>query len=278
MKRVLLIRSLRDSELLLAGCATLAFAFTWLRIWVASHIQVDAFVKFFSESFKMLQELLPVPVADLASPLGRVAFSFEEFGLVLLLGLWTVARGSDCLAGRIGAGTMEMLLAQPVRRFTLVSTHTLVTLLGVIGIASAAWAGVAAGLRFSKFEPPPTLATVTPAVLNFISLGVFVAGAATIASALCRTRSAAVGAVVGFYIVEIAIMVVARLADQFGWMGWLTIFSAYEPTMLTLSVQRDPAAGWTLLWQYNGCLVGLGALLLAGSAAIFCHRDVPAPL
>lgn len=278
MKRILLTRSLQDSWLLLASCTTLAIVFTWLRVWVASHIQVDAFVKFFSESFRMFQELLPVPIAELASPLGRVAFSFEEFGLVVLLGLWTVTRGSDCLAGRIGAGTMEMLLAQPVRRLTLIITHTLVTLLGVLIIAAAAWVGVGLGLHFSRFDQPPPLMAVTPAVINFLGLGVFVTGAATLVSALCRTRTSAVGLIVGFYIVEIAIMVVSRLSDQFEWFRWLTIFTVYEPTMLTLGIHSDAAAGWPLLWQYNGCLVGLGVGLLALSAATFCHRDVPAPL
>ena len=59
----------------------LAMGFIWLRVWVASQIKVDAFVKFFSESLQVFQSLLPVPIEELASPLGRVAFSYEEFGL-----------------------------------------------------------------------------------------------------------------------------------------------------------------------------------------------------
>lgn len=278
MTGVLLARSIRDSWPLLCSCSMLALGFTWLRIWVASHIKVDVFVKFFSESFKSFQELLPVPLADLASPLGRVAFSFEEFGLVLLLGLWTITRASDCLAGRISSGTMEMLLAQPIRRLTLFSTHTLVTLCGVVVIALAAWCGVGAGLSVSKFDEPPPLLTITPAVLNFLGLGVFITGAGTIVSALCRTRAAAVGVVLGLYVIEIAFQVVSRLADRFEWMRWLTILTAYEPTLLTLAIERDGPERWAMFWQYNGCLIGLGVALLATSAVIFCHRDVPAPL
>jgi hypothetical protein len=61
-------------------------------------------------------------------------------------------------------------------------------------------------------------------------------------------------------------------------MRWLTILAAYEPTMLTLGIDRDPAQYWPLYWQYNAVLFGLAALLFALSAAIFNHRDVPAPL
>ena len=278
MNRVLLGRSFRDSWLLMTSCALLALGFTWLRVWVASHIKVDAFIKFFSEGLQIFQGLLPVPIEDLASPLGRVAFSFEEFGLLMLLGLWTVARSTDCLAGRIGAGTMEMLLAQPVRRLTLVTTHTAVTLFGVLLMAAASWLGVKLGLEFSKFEDPPAWGEIAPAAVNFACLGVFITGAATLISALVRSRSQAVGLVIGFYVVELTLMIIGRLNNRFEWMNKLTILSVYEPTLLTIGIHRDPTAYWPLFWQYNGCLLALGCGALIASAEIFCNRDVPAPL
>ena len=278
MNLVLLGRSLRDSWLLLASCCALSLGFTWLRVWVASHIKVDAFIKFFSEGLQIFQGLLPVPIEDLAAPLGRVAFSFEELGLLMLLGLWTVTRATDCLAGRIGAGTMEMLLAQPVRRLTLVTTHTAVTLGGVLAIGVASWLGVKFGLQFSKFDDAPAWTKLAPAAANFVCLGVFITGAATLISALVRTRSQAVGMVIAFYVLELMLMIVGRLNDRFAWMNRLTILSAYEPTLLTIGVNRDPSAYMPLLWQYNATLLGLGVVGLALSAAVFCRRDVPAPL
>lgn len=278
MNFVLFARSLRDSWLLLVSCSLLSLGFTWLRVWVASQIKVDAFVKFFSESLKVFQALLPVSIEDLAAPLGRVAFSFEELGLLMLLGLWSVTRATDCLAGRLSAGTMEMLLAQPIRRLTLVTTHTAVTLLGVVAIGLASWLGVRLGLQFSKFDDPPQAVQLLPATANFICLGVFITGAATLISALVRTRSQAVGLVIAFYVAELALMIVGRIVGRFAWMNKLTILSVYEPTLLTIGLNRDPSAYWPLFWQYNACLVGLGAAALAISASIFCHRDVPAPL
>lgn len=278
MNLVLLGRSLRDSWLLLLSCCTLAFGFTWLRVWVASHIKVDAFIKFFSEGLQIFQGLLPVPIEDLASPLGRVAFSFEELGLLMLLGLWTVTRSTDCLAGRIGAGTMEMLLAQPIRRLTLISTHTTITLLGVLAMGAASWLGVKFGLQFSKYEDAPAWTKLAPAAVNFVCLGVFITGAATLISGIVRTRAQAVGLVIGFYVVELMLMIVGRLVGRFAWMNKLTILSVYEPTLLTIGVNRDPSVYWPLFWEYNACLLGLGVACLGVSAAIFCHRDVPAPL
>jgi ABC-2 type transport system permease protein len=278
MNAVLVLRSFRDGWPLLASCAALAFGFTWLRVWVASQIKADAFIKFFSESLQIFQNLLPVPIAEFATPLARVAFSYEEFGLILLLGLWAITRGTESIAGRVGAGTMEMLLAQPLRRITVLSTHTLVTLVGVLVIAMTSWLGVRAGLAVSEFEQAPKWTDIAPGAANFVGLGIFITGAATFVSAIVRSRGNAVGLMIGFYIVQIALMIVGRVSAQFSWMRWTTILSAYEPTLLTLALAREPDSFWPMFWQYNACLVGLGALLLALSAAIFCHRDVPAPL
>jgi ABC-2 type transport system permease protein len=227
---------------------------------------------------QVFQALLPVPIEQLASPLGRVVFSYEEFGLVLLLGLWSVTRGTECIAGRLSAGTMEMLLAQPIRRVTVVSSHTLVTLGGVLVIAATSWLGIGLGLMVSEFDDPPTWPQLAPAVLNFVCLGIFIIGAATFVSALVRSRSQAVGLVIGFYVIQIAFLIVGRISEQLSWMRWLTILTVYEPTLLTLGLERDADKFWPLYWQYNACLAGLGVLLLALSAAIFCRRDVPAPL
>jgi ABC-2 type transport system permease protein len=278
MNRTLVMRSVRDNGVLLVSCCTLSFAFVWLRVWVASMIKMETFIRIFAEGLNFFSKLLPVPIEELASPLGRAAFSFEEGPVILLIGLWAVTRGSDCLAGRLGSGTMEMLLAQPLRRITLVTSHTAVTLVGVLLLGVACWAGLAAGLATSEFDPPPQLWSLAPAVINYLGLGAFLVGGSTFASAVSRTRAQAVAAVMGFYVVELAFMILGRLSPSAAWLENLTILSAYEPTKLTLGVVRDPAANWPMFWQHNGMLFGLGALLWVVAATVFCRRDVPAPL
>lgn len=278
MSWALLRRSMRDSWPLLVSASVLTFAFVWVRMWVAAKIKVDAFVKMFSEGLKIFTDLLPVSIEDLASPLGRAAFTYEELPVILLLGLWTVTRGSDCLAGRLGSGTMEMLLAQPLRRITLVATHSAVTLGGVALLGVVSWLGLGVGLATSDFDPRPALSTLVPSAVNYLGLGVFLLGLATLASALARTRSQAVAVVIGFYVVQLALMIVARLSPRAEWLEWLTILSAYEPTLLAIGLDREPEEYGTLFWQYNAWLFGLGAGMWSAAAMLFCHRDVPAPL
>lgn len=278
MNRTLIMRSVRDSWALLATCSLLTTVFICLRVWVASKIKVEHFIKIFSEGLKIFADLLPVSIEDLASPLGRAAFSYEELPVILLLGLWVVARGSDCLAGRVSSGTMEMLLAQPLRRIALVASHSVVTLVGLAVLGLASWVGLAWGLAISEFDPQPTLASLTPATMHYVALGVFWLGAATLVSALARTRSQAVAAVMGFYVVELALTIIARLSPSAAWMDRFTILSAYEPTMLALGIAKTPEVNWPLFWQYNAVLLGLGTALWGAAAVIFCRRDVPAPL
>jgi ABC-type transport system involved in multi-copper enzyme maturation permease subunit len=197
--------------------------------------------------------------------------------VILLLGLWTVARGSDCIAGRVSAGTMEMLLAQPLRRFTLLTSHSAITILGVLALGLASWLGIGAGLATSKFDPPPAWRLLLPAAGNYLGFGVFVVGLATAASAVFRSRSQAVAAIIAFYVVNIAMMILSRLSPPAEWLQNFTVFSTYEPTKLAIGMSRD-AAYWSMFWQYNAILFGLGVALWLLAAAIFCRRDVPAPL
>jgi ABC-2 type transport system permease protein len=278
MNRALIKRSILDSWALLVSCAVMMAAFVCVRVWFASKIEVDALVKLFSGGLKVFENLLPVSIEDLASPLGRAAFGFEELPTILLMGLWTVSRGSECLAGRVGAGTMEMLLAQPVSRLSVVTSHTSVTLVGVVALGLAGWLGTGLGLEISAFESPPTWSAVAPAVANFVALGVLQVGGVTLVAALARTRAQAVAIVIAIYVVELALMIVSRISPSSAWLGNLTYITAHQPSYLTIGLARDPATYWPIFWQYNLLLVGLGFVLFVAAATIFCRRDVPAPL
>ncbi|QDS96988.1 ABC transporter permease subunit [Adhaeretor mobilis] len=273
-------RSFAASRLLLVGCGAMLFAFIWLRVWIASQINFSSVVNMLKSGdipdFALM--LLPVSVDTLASPLGRVAFGYEELPVVLALALWAVARGSDCIAGRVGNGTMEMLLAQPLSRFTLVASHLAVSLVGVVLLGVVAWLSTAIGIATSKFDVPPEWTVYWPATINLVGIGIFLLGAATLLSAAVGSRGRAVAIMVGFYFLQIAFKIVGLLSPQFEWLKKWSFLSAYEPTLLTVGIVDNPDKYVPMFWQYNLVLVGIGLAAMALATLVFCKRDVPAPL
>lgn len=279
MNRALLSRTCRDALPLLAGCSALLVGFVLLRLWVVAQIDFDEATALFARILpKFIERLLPVPFETIATIEGRVTFGFEEAPVLLLTSLWAVTRGTECLAGRLGDGTMEMLLAQPLRRFTVVASHTLVTLLGIVLIAFAAWMGIGIGISILDFDEPTSMSSYRPAAANLMCLGIFLVGVSTLASAVTRTRSQAVGLTVSFIVIEMACKIMGMMSSKVAWLKKISFLSAYEPTLLTTGMIKDPAKYGSLQWQYNGILIGLGLAALAIGTTFFCRRDVPAPL
>lgn len=278
--RRLTIRSFFDGAAMLACCCLLLLAFVWLRLWIASQIEFGGIIKLFETGQlpKFLTKLLPVSIEALASPLGRTAFGFEEMPVVLLASWWGVARGSDCIVGRVGSGSMEMLLAQPVSRHAVFGAHTIASLAGAAVLGLAAWLSTAVAVATSSFVDRPAMLEYAAAAINFFALTVLMLGIASLAGALVNTRAKAVGWMVGLYFVQVTFKIVAQLSPQYAWLKKLTFLAVYEPTRLTVGLAENPEVYTPLAWQYNGLLLAGGFLGLFVAGTIFCYRDVPAPL
>ena len=270
---------LRESRWLLAGCAALVFGFMWLRVWIVGQIDTPHLQRLFTRlAPDFVKDLLPVPIEFVLSSSGRIALGYDEIAVILMLALWSIARGSDVVAGELGRGTLELVLAQPVSRMRYLTTHSAVTLLGVVLISTAAWLGTATGIATVRLQPPSEAALFLPACANLASLGIALAGVAMLLSAASSNRAYVVGMVVGFYVVMLTLKIVGLLVEDLRWLKSLSLVSAYEPQVLTMIHQMAAAGAWSDTFRYCGVLVaaGLGCWLV--SAAIFARRDLPAPL
>ena len=110
-----------------------------------------------------MQRISAVPLSELATPAGHVAVAFAHPIILFGTAIWAIARGSDCVSGEIGRGTMEMLLAQPVSRTKIFATHALATILGALLLAAAAWCGIAMGLATTSLGEDVSAAQLHPA-------------------------------------------------------------------------------------------------------------------
>jgi ABC-2 type transport system permease protein len=305
MNRSLIKKAIVESRLLLASCMTALFGFCWTRVWLVSQFEMSR-VQTIVEQFQQFERFLPVPFEQLFTYAGRIALTYDEPIVIVCMSLWAIARGSDCISGEIGRGTMEMLLAQPVSRLQILWSQSLVTVIGTALLAIASWLGVYVGIRTTIVEEPKPAANLTipwfgvelpnplaktemqrvpmsqrveaawfvPAAFNLFSLGVFGAGLSTLLSACDRYRWRTIGMVVGFYIVEMTVKIVGRAADHLAWLGRWTFFTAYEPERFVSVAVRDPELAWAVwasdlpgVWELGP--LGYNSILLGIGLAAF---------
>ncbi|MFM7289855.1 MAG: ABC transporter permease subunit [Planctomycetia bacterium] len=264
-----------DQRVLLLSLVALWTAFPWLYIWLSSQIPMPAFQDVLLRAIpKDWQRLSGVPFSEVATHAGRVALAFVDPVVVLAATVWGITRGSDAVSGQLERGTMEMVLAAPVRRSAVFVTQALATTAAAALLCcvlfAAVWTAIACGPWAGKVDPLRFL----PAAANVFGLMVCMAGISAGVSAADSYRWRTVGILCGFYVFSILAKLVGRLSKPFWWAGYLSILNAYEPQRLV----GDPAESWPLLAAYNGALIGVGVAGYVIGTILFAKRDLPAPL
>lgn len=278
MNRALWWKAIVEARLLLAASAVGLFAFFWLYIWLAEMVPLDALAIFLSALPKVFEDMVGVPFAQVATTAGRIGLSYVDPVVLLVTGAWGIARGSDSVSGEIDRGTMEMLLAQPVSRASLLLVHATVTTLGAAVIVAAGWLGLVAGAATVPLEPAVAAKIYLPSSLNLFAFTFFMAGLTTMVSSWDRQRWKTIGLVAAFYLIELVVEMVARAVPKVAWLEYLTFRSAFEPHVIAARAIDDLPGAWTLSLQYSAVLLGLGVLCHAAASVIFSRRDIPAPL
>lgn len=198
---------------------------------------------------------------DLSTPEGF--YQIESFGMVTPIALLvvTITIGAKALAGEEENRTMGMLLANPVRRSTVVAENAVTmviygVIVGVVTFLGVAGGALIAGLDLSLLNVAATCALATLIGVLFGALSLLV-GAAT-----GRVRYAIfipAGAALVFHTVN----ALASLDDA--WWGALSPFHYY--------LGSDPLVNG-MHWSGAAILAGLSALLIALAFPAFERRDL----
>lgn len=274
MNRALWTKAINDAQLLLGGLMLLLFAFNVLFVWLTTLVDLGAWQYILQRLPGQFESLIGVPFAKVATTSGRIGLGYVDPVVLFALVTWSLARGSDAVSGEIGRGTMELLLAQPVSRVSLLATHAAVTTIGAALLAVAAWTGTYVGLRLTGLVAEADPRLYVPAALNLFAATFFLAAATTLVSACDSQRWRTLGIVGAFYVIELIVKIVARMAPKFGWLMYATFLGAFEPQ--TLVVYPDRA--WQMSLRYDATLVGLGLATYVAAAIVFNRRDIPAPI
>jgi ABC-2 type transport system permease protein len=279
-------KSVIECRWLLLFCAVFMFGVHWLRVWISSFFSMRDLETMLSLLPEPVEKLLPVTYTQMASGAGQIAAEYDDPVVLLLMTVWAISRGSDAVSGELNRGTMEMVLAQPVTRTSVVVTHGVVTVAGALLLGLAAWLGTCMGLATVRLESTIDPRVFLPAALNLSALGVFLAGLTTMISAGTNYRSRTIGIVGGFYAVSMVIKIVGRMAPGWGWLSYTSFFTPFEPQLLV----GDRARAWAMQIEtlpntfelgglgYDSVLIGLGLAGYIVASIVFSSRDLPAPL
>jgi ABC-2 type transport system permease protein len=299
---VLLKQHLKDCRWLLLAISAVVFVFCWLHVVINAQIDTSLLQAILSRVPNFMENLSPVPFADLMTFPVRLAMVYEEPLLQLMMVLWCITRSSDVVAGEISRGTMELLLAQPIRRASLLWSSVVVTLAGVLLLASLSFAGTSAGILTAHVkqkmypfmpsganpgasrpattvEPIPLTLYVNPrqllpCALNYASMGIFVTGLGVLVSAYDRYRWRVIGILTGFYVIQHLIELAGRQLKSAAWIEYFSILKAYEPARFTSYALHHPGSGWDWwIFDSQGAWVAAGPLfcdfLLVGLGFVF---------
>jgi len=274
LNKALWRKCIRDARVLLVFLAGLLFCFNWLFVYLSSLIELGPLGVFLQTLPPAFERLSGVSFASVATTLGRISMAYVDPVVVFSTTIWAIGRGSDAISGEIGRGTMEMVLAQPVRRLSVLATQASVTLGGAAILSIAVIAGTAAGIATVPLADELRWTEFLPGAINVFAMTVFLAGVSTMVSSWDNYRWRTIGLMGAFYLSQLIAKVIGRLVENFGWLLNLSFLTACEPQALIVDTQT----AWTLSWQYDGILIGLGMAGYVVAALIFCHRDLPAPL
>lgn len=199
---------------------------------------------------------------DITSPEGFLNAEFYSWIPILLI-VQAIIGGTGALAGEEGSGTMDQLLAQPVRRRDLVLKKTAGVSIGIVLSTAASLPGIWIGsalVEFDVSQPKLVLAT-----LNMAPLALFYLGISIWAGATFPTRGAAAVVAVGAVVVPFLVYTVLGAAGFAEGIQKLTPFYWGEATEILKGNAR---------WQPAAVFLALFAGFVALAVVAFERRDI----
>jgi ABC-2 type transport system permease protein len=230
--------------------------------------------------------------------------------------VWAIGRASGAIAGEIDRGTMELLLAQPIRRSRVIVAHLCVDLLVIpllcLSLWGGNWLGIATFGQIERGAQPPLLGlgaalarspslggfrvdpeprsfcvdpvVLLPALANVGLLLFAVSGVTMWLSSRGRFRGRVLGTAVFVMLLQFLINLIGQLWDKAEPLRPFTVFFYYQPQEILLQNHWTVDVGkcWHLSeplavnMLWVLGLVGAAGYVLA--AWTFCRRDLPAPL
>ncbi|HVS62424.1 MAG TPA: ABC transporter permease subunit [Thermoanaerobaculia bacterium] len=188
--------------------------------------------------------------------------------IITLLAAATIAIAARSLAGEIERGTLDLLLAWPVPRPTLVLAAAAAIQLVQIAMVTTLWWAMRLGLVIGGIEPPDSLGRFVWVAVNLWALFAAVSGVSLWLSATGSEQAKAVGRAITFVVLSFFVNLLASLWRKVEAIDIASVFHYYQPQPVVVE-GRDPIL-------HLGVLLAIAACGHALALAAFVRRDVAA--
>ncbi len=283
MNRALWRKAMHEAGPLWIACAVLTGLFCYFRVWVVGLVDAGRFRQLIDLLPEDWERFSPVDFDWVVSFVGRTSMTLDEPLLVTLVCGWAIVRGADSVAGELGRGTMELLLAQPLSRRQVLLHQFAVQLAGLVMLCLVAWLAMVLAVQFTQVKetvPPgmklPIVGTriplpfgeaelverpmrevvdarlFLPGIVNLFCLGVFFAGFSALVSSGDRYGWRACGICVVAWFLFAMLKIASVATPTLAWAGWLTVFSLYEPAIHIQLAELDSGAWLRWIDQHPG--------------------------
>jgi ABC-2 type transport system permease protein len=201
---------------------------------------------------------------DLSIATAAGYLSARYFGWVdILLIVYAVIQGTGAIAGEESAGTMDLLLAQPIRRRDVVLQKVAAVAIGSAAIIAIGWLGFAASLTFVRIDV--SLADTAVASANMLPITLLFFALSLWTGAVAPSRGVAAGMTIGLATAAYFIGTLANGVDSLRKLRYATPFYYYgSGASLVHGIQ----------WWHVGLLLGISAALVLLTVRTFERRDV----
>ncbi len=258
---------------LLVSCLLLLL-FGWFFVWFQSLFKMGAIAGFLLLLPDFVQDLVGVPIEQFITPRGRISILYLHLVTLLICYGWAIARGSSAVSGGIAAGTYELILTLPVRRFSVLFAVGGVATVGAALLALSTWLGNCLGIATVELEGDPLAATdFFPGAVNLFFMVFCFTGMTTLFSAFDRNRWRTMCVAGGVLVVSVLLDMVASIWKPGAWLGYLSFLTAFDPPALIL--EQDGT--WAASLQLNGVLLAVGVVCYVVAGLVFSRRDIPVP-
>ena len=243
--------------------AALLFSFVFLATF-------DAFGDMFFEMIETMPQgfraLIKASGEYASEEMGYLAVGFREPIYLIIILSFVIASSSSAIAKEIERGTIFLLLSRPVSREEFILAKLATTFIGTVLLLCFAilgtWLGsLVFGVNGIDYD------LVFKIQINVFFLSLAVAGIGYLISSILSEGGKTLALSSGVTVLMVFIEFLADSLPSIDWIGYVSVFHYYEPSILVNSE--------SLSWGNLSVLIIVGFIGLILATIMFKRRDIP---